>query len=79
MENTPFKFLRFNEDCENWINHSSGALGGETGKTPVLPGFSKIECGGSFYFAKSMAPLYQVKNESFFYLINQIASVGPGG
>ena len=26
---------------------SSGAIGGRTGKTSVLPGFSKIECGGS--------------------------------
>ena len=68
-----------NKDCENWINHSSGALWGKTGKTPVLPGFSKIELGGSFHFAKSTAPLYQVKNESFRYQIIQIASAGPGG
>ena len=68
-----------NKDCENWINHSSGALGGKAGKTLVLPGFRKIEGGGSFYFAKSMAPLYQVKNENFLYQINQIASAGPGG
>jgi hypothetical protein len=69
----------FNKDCENWINHSSGALGGKTGKTLVLPGFSKVERGGSFYFAKSTAPLYQVKNESFLYQIIQVASAGPGG
>ena len=25
---------------------SSGAVGGKTGKTLILPGFSKIECGG---------------------------------
>ena len=56
----------FNGDCENLINHSSGVL---RGKTPILPGFSKIERGGSFYFAKSTAPLYQVKNESFLYQI----------
>ena len=27
-------------------NYNSGAVGGKTGKTLVLPGFSKIERGG---------------------------------
>ena len=26
--------------------NNSGAVGGKTGKTSVLPGFRKIECGG---------------------------------
>ena len=29
----------------NWLPHS-GAVGVKTGKTSILPGFSKIECGG---------------------------------
>ena len=29
----------------------SGPIEGKTGKTSVLPGFSKIECGGNMYAA----------------------------
>jgi hypothetical protein len=56
--------------------HHSGAVGGKTGKTSVLPRFSKIERGGGSgggaphwwsYLALARAPAAPLHQDTFLY------------